>query len=116
MKQTDLWRLGKPPELSEPNCFELLVKSITAFVTLLTSRFLELGPTSATLHTITIEGLALVQWLVLRRVLPDQHVLDRRIIASYGRIAPLVTMSCHLLLRRRQPRRSTARAVWSVGT
>jgi hypothetical protein len=56
------------------------------------------------LHTITIENagfeLALVQWLVLRHELPDQHVLDHRIIASYGLIAPLVTMSCRLLLRR----------------
>ena len=44
--------------------------------------------------------MALVQWLVLRHELPDQHVLDHRIIASYGLIAPLVTMSCRLLLRR----------------
>jgi hypothetical protein len=55
------------------------------------------------LHTITIENagfeLALVQWL-LRHELPDQHVLDHRIIASYGLIAPLVAMSCRLLLRR----------------
>ena len=41
-----------------------------------------------------------MQWLVLRHELPDQHVLDHRIIASYGLIAPLVTMSCRLLLRR----------------
>ena len=56
------------------------------------------------MYTITIENagfeLALVQWLVLRHELPDQHVLDHRIIASYGLIAPLVTMSCRLLLRR----------------
>jgi hypothetical protein len=32
--------------------------------------------------------------------LPDQHVLNHRIIVSYGLIAPLVTMSCRLLLRR----------------
>jgi hypothetical protein len=38
--------------------------------------------------------------LVLRHVLPDQHVLDHRIIASYGLIAPLVTMSCRVLLCR----------------
>ncbi|WP_210190358.1 hypothetical protein, partial [Bradyrhizobium canariense] len=44
--------------------------------------------------------LALVQWLVLRHELPDQHVLDHRIVASYAPIAPLVTMSCRLLLRR----------------
>jgi hypothetical protein len=37
---------------------------------------------------------------VLRHDLPDQHVLDHPIIASYGLIAPLVTMSCRLLLRR----------------
>jgi len=37
---------------------------------------------------------------MLRHELPDQHVLDHRIIASYGLIAPLVTMSCRLLLRR----------------
>jgi hypothetical protein len=41
-----------------------------------------------------------VQWLVLRHELPDQHVLDHRIVASYAPIAPLVTMSCRLLLRR----------------
>jgi hypothetical protein len=55
-------------------------------------------------RTITIENagfeLALVQWLVLRHELPDQHVLDHRITASYGLIAPLVTMSCRVLLRR----------------
>jgi hypothetical protein len=33
----------------------LLVKSVTAFVTLLASRFLDWGPTSATVHTITVE-------------------------------------------------------------
>jgi hypothetical protein len=38
MRQTDLYRSGKP--LGRRNCFELLVKSITAFVTLLASRFL----------------------------------------------------------------------------
>jgi hypothetical protein len=41
-----------------------------------------------------------VQWLVLRHELPDQHVLDHRIVASYAPIAPLVTMSCRLLLCR----------------
>jgi hypothetical protein len=55
-------------------------------------------------RTITIENdgfeLALVQRLVLRHELPDQHVLDHRIIASYGLIATLVTMSGRLLLRR----------------
>ena len=62
------------------------------------------GATSATVHTIAVENagfeLALVQWSVLGHELPDQHVLDHRIIASYGLIAPLVTMSCRLLLRR----------------
>jgi hypothetical protein len=38
--------------------------------------------------------------VVLRHELPDQHVLDHRIIASYELIASLVTMSCRLLLRR----------------
>ena len=55
------------------------------------------------MRTITIENarfeLALVQWLVLRHELPDQHVLDPRIIASYELIAPLVRMSCRLLFR-----------------
>ena len=37
---------------------------------------------------------------VLRHELPDQQVLDRRIIAGNGLIAPRVTMSCRLLLRR----------------
>src|SRR5215470_8526293 len=41
MRQTDLYRSGKPPELLSRNCFEVLVKSITAFVTLLASRFLD---------------------------------------------------------------------------
>ena len=41
MRQTDLYRSGKPPQLLSRNCFELLVKSITAFVTLLASRFLD---------------------------------------------------------------------------
>src|SRR6478672_11552731 len=42
MRQTDLYRSGKPLGLLSRNCFELLVKSITAFVTLLASRFLGL--------------------------------------------------------------------------
>jgi hypothetical protein len=54
-------------------------------------------------RTITIENagfeLALVQWLVLRHELPNHHVLDHRII-SYRLIAPLVSVSCRLLLRR----------------
>ena len=37
---------------------------------------------------------------VLRHELPDHYVLDHRIIASNGLIAPLVTMSRRLLLRR----------------
>ena len=37
---------------------------------------------------------------VLRHELPDHYVLDHRIIASNGLIAPLVTMSPRLLLRR----------------
>jgi len=36
---------------------------------------------------------------VLRHELPDQQVLDHPIIAN-GLIAPLVTMTCRLLLRR----------------
>jgi hypothetical protein len=66
MRQTDLYRSGKPSELLSRNCFELLVKSITAFVTLLASRFLDWVPASAMVHTITVENagfeLALVQW------------------------------------------------------
>jgi hypothetical protein len=37
---------------------------------------------------------------VLRHEFPDQQVLDHRIVASNGLIAPRVTMSCRLLLRR----------------
>ena len=37
---------------------------------------------------------------VLRHELPDQRVLDHRIIASNWLIAPRVPMSCRLLLRR----------------
>jgi hypothetical protein len=37
---------------------------------------------------------------VLRHELPDHSVLDHRIIASNGLIAPLVTMSRRLLLCR----------------
>ena len=36
---------------------------------------------------------------VLRHELPDQQILDHPIIAN-GLIAPLVTMTCRLLLRR----------------
>jgi hypothetical protein len=65
-------------------------------------------------HTVTVENagfeLALVQWLVLRHELPDQHVVDHRIITSYGLIAPLVTMSCRLLLRRVASRAAFYRA------
>jgi len=64
MRQTDLY-FEKPPQLLSRNCFELLVKSITAFATLLAS-IPGLGPTSAMVHTITVENagfeLALVQW------------------------------------------------------
>jgi hypothetical protein len=56
------------------------------------------------MRTITIENagfeLAFVQWLVLQHDVPDQHALDRRIIATYGLITPLVMMSCRLLHRR----------------
>ena len=40
-----------------------------------------------------------MQWLVLRHELPDQHVFDHRIIARNGLIAPLVRITCRLLLR-----------------
>ena len=43
--------------------------------------------------------------------LPDQHLLDHRIIASYGPIAPLVTMNCRLSLRRVLLRRVASRGV-----
>jgi hypothetical protein len=36
-----LWRLESPRSYQSRNCFELLVKSITAFVSLLTSRCLD---------------------------------------------------------------------------
>ena len=56
------------------------------------------------MHTITVENagfeLALCAIGVLRHEPPDQQVLDHRIIASNGLIAPRVTMSCRLLLRR----------------
>ena len=56
MRQTDLWRLESPRSYQSRNCFELLVKSITAFVTLLTSRFVDWVSTSAMVHTITVEN------------------------------------------------------------
>jgi hypothetical protein len=66
MRQTDLYRSGKPPERLSRNCFELPVKSITAFVTLLCAEIPGLGPTSTMAHAITVENggfeLALVQW------------------------------------------------------
>jgi hypothetical protein len=103
MRQPDLYRSGKPPELLSRNRFELLVKSITAFVTLLASRFLD-WVQRARWCTQSRSRMPGSSWLlcngVLRHELPDQHVLDHRIIASYGLIAPLVTMSCRLLLRR----------------
>src|SRR6266404_1892741 len=99
MRQTVLSRLGKPPELSEPKLFRAARQEHHRICNSACVEIPGLGATSVTLHTITFE-LALVQWLVLRHELPDQHVLDHRIIASYGLIAPLVTMSCRLLLRR----------------
>src|ERR1700751_4533962 len=104
MRQTDLWRPEKPGSYLSRNCFKLFVKSITAFVTLLASRFLTGCNWRDGAYNYDFENarfeLALVQWLVLRHELPDQHVLDHRITASYGLIAPLVTMSCRVLLRR----------------
>src|SRR4029434_3197580 len=100
MRQTDLYRSGKPPALLSRNCFELLVKSITAFVTLLASRFLGWGqrPRWSTQSRLRMPGSS---WLLcnggLRHELPDQQVLDHGIIASNGLIAPRVTMSCRLL-------------------
>src|SRR5215475_12691482 len=101
MRQTDLYRSGKPPELLSRNCFELLVKSITAFVTLLASRFLDWVQQARWCTQSRNAGfeLALVQLGVLRHELPDQQVLDHPIIAN-GLIAPLVTMTCRPLLRR----------------
>lgn len=102
MRQTDLYRSGKPPELLSRNCFELLVKSITVFVTLLASRFLGWVQRLrwSTQSRLRMPGSS---WLlcngVLRHELPDQQVLDHRIIASNGLIAPRVTMSCQLLRR-----------------
>jgi hypothetical protein len=55
-------------------------------------------------------------WLVLRHELPDQHVLDHRIIASYGLIAPLVTMSCRLLLRRVASHRASGFVHWHIAS
>jgi hypothetical protein len=46
---------GRRPKASK-NCFELLVKSITAFVTLLASRISGLGASRAMARTITIEN------------------------------------------------------------
>ena len=103
MRQTDLDRSGNPPELLSRNCFELLVKSVTAFVTLLGSRFLG-WVQRARWCTQSRSRMPGSSWLlcngVLRHVLSDQQVLDHRIIVSDGLIAPRVTMSCRLLLRR----------------
>src|SRR2546423_5552853 len=102
MRQTDLYRSGKPPELLSRNCFELLVKSVTAFVTLLASRFLD-WVQRARWCTQSRSSMPGSSWFlcngVLRHEPPDQQVLDHPIIAN-GLIAPLVTMTCRLLLRR----------------
>src|SRR5262252_9666869 len=102
MRQTDLYRSGKRPALLSRNCFELLVKSITAFVTLLASRFLD-WVQRARWCTQSRSRMPGSSWLLcnggLRHELPDQQVLDHRIIVSNGPIAPRVTMSCRLLLR-----------------
>src|SRR6266404_2852331 len=111
MRQTVLSRLGKPPELSEPKLFRAARQEHHRICNSACVEIPGLGAASATLHTITIEvahnhdrecrvRVGSCAWLVLRHELPDQHVLDHRIIASYGLIAPLVTMSCRLLLRR----------------
>src|SRR6478609_11868565 len=104
MRQTDLYRSGKPLRLLSRNCFELLVKSITAFVTLLASRFLGWSNERDGAHNhgrecrVRVGSCAMG---VLRHELPDQQVLDHhRILASNGLIAPRVTMNCRLLLRR----------------
>jgi hypothetical protein len=102
MRQTDLYRSGKPPERLSRNCFELLVKSIIAFVTLLASRFLDWVQRArwCTQSRSRMPGSSRLLCMgVLRHELPDQQVLDYPIIAN-GLIAPLVTMSCRLLLRR----------------
>ncbi len=79
MRQTDLERLGKPPELSEPKLFRAARQEHHRICNSACVEIPGLGATSTTLHTITIENaefeLALVQWLVLRHDLPDQHVL-----------------------------------------
>jgi len=93
MRQTDIYRSGKPPVLPSRNCFELLVKSITSFVT-------PLAPDSWAgfnerdgAHNHCRESGVQCSWVMG----PDQHVLDHR---QQGLIAPLVTMSRRPLLRR----------------
>lgn len=49
------------------------------------------------MHTITVKNAG---FELLRHELPDQQVLEHRIIASNGLIALRVTMSCRPLLRR----------------
>src|SRR5579859_2914703 len=113
MRQTDLYRSGKPSELLSRNCFELLVKSIIAFVTLLASRFLDWVQRARwrTQSRSRMPGSSrLLCNGVLRHELPDQQVLDYPIIANGNRTARHDELSpiaspCH------QPRRSTARAV-----
>jgi hypothetical protein len=102
MRQTDLWRLGKPRSYQLPKLFRAPRQEHHRICNSAYVEIPGLGPTSATFAHNHDRGfeLALVQWLVLRHELPDQHVLDHRIIASYGLIAPLVTMSCRLSLRR----------------
>src|SRR5437016_6215622 len=101
MRQTDLYRSGKPPELLSRNCFELLVKSITASVTLLAS--IPGLVQRARWCTQSRSGMPGSSWPlrngVLRHELPDQQVLDHPIIAN-GLITPLAKMPCRLLLRR----------------
>src|SRR3954462_3333268 len=101
MRQTDLWRLESPRSYQSRNSFELLVKSITAFVSLLTSRCLD-GVQLARRCTQSRSRIRVGSCAMVGAPprTSDQHVLDHRIVASYAPIAPLVTMSCRLLLRR----------------
>jgi hypothetical protein len=101
MRETDLYRSGKPLELLSRNCFELLVKSITALVTLRVE-ISGLGATSATVHTIENAGFesALVQWgcsaTRTSRSARPRSSDHRQLWAN----CPARQMNCRLLLRR----------------
>src|ERR1700747_3474474 len=94
MRQTDLYRSGKPPGATEPKLFRVARQEHRRICNSACVEIPGLGPTSAMVHTIAVENagfeLALVQWgcfatifHISRGVLPRERFSP---LALYGHL------------------------------